>query len=294
MLSSVENLVALDHQTMLMHDFGIINAMQVEPEARTDLTGQPLVPNRHNSRAHLFPLLVELRALTEHQRISLLDRMTSWQTERATPYFSALLACPDSTDVLRRHLIQRCDVTLPDGTLDVLRLHDPRLFRHLTWILRSEQLNTLLANVGRWTWPERDGTWRSMVHSDASPAHRLHRLKFDDAQWVQLARLCDLHAVLATLQQTNPSLTQDGALAQRVDAMLAKLERLPNANSADKQLFAEHAIRFGERLHLHPKCQAIMASVREGKRSYFSAFAAFDDETLAAWAASTEFAKELS
>lgn len=290
----IEALDAPCHRTMLEHDFALISAMQVEPEARADLHGIPVVPERHRSQPHLFPLLVELRALNDRQRVGLLDRMASWQKSRGTPYFSALLACPDSADTLPRHLVKRSDVVLPSGIPDVLRLHDPRLFRHLAWILRPEQHATLLASIRRWTWPEPDGSWRSMVHEGAGPALRLQRLRIDSAQWSQLSHLNDLHIVLANLRQTAPSLTQDDQLAQRAEAAIADAGRLPKAVAADRQLFAEHVIRFGERLQRHPQFQARMAVVHTGQQGYFAAVADLDDETLMAWATSPEPAKECS
>lgn len=292
---SIEILDAPYHRTMLAHDYAIINAMQVEPEARADLDGRSIVPARHREKAHLFPLLVELRALTDHQRFELLNRMSSWQATRGIPYFSALLACPDNSDVLLRHLIQRCDVVLPNGEPDVLRLHDPRFFRHLVRILRPEQHDALLANIHRWTWPEPDGTWRSIVHPDGGPAGRLKQLRFDDSQWAQMLRLPNLQAVLAALQRTAPALAHDNKLVQRVDAVLTEAERQwPNACASDRQLFAEHAICYGEKLHHHTQFQARMALVRTGEQGYFSAFADLDDETLRAWATPSEFAKECS
>lgn len=292
MIVSIETLDAPWHRTMREHDFALINTLQVEPEARADLDGLSLAPARHSHQAELFPLLIELRALGEAQRIALLDRMSAWQASRGTPYFGALLACADAAHVLARHLVKRADVVLPDGTKDVLRLHDPRLFRHLAWVFRPEQHAALLANIRCWTWPEPGGTWRSMRHSEASPAWRTARLRIDDVQWAQLRRLGDLRIVLANLQASGAMTMPHGTLAPRVDAALAQAETLPNATAQDRQLFAEHRVRFGEQLPRHPQFHARMALVLAGQQGYFAAFASLDDATLAAWAASPETAKE--
>ena len=295
MTVSVEKSIKLDHRLMLAHDYAIINGMQVEPEARADLKVTPLVPPRFIEQAHLFPLLVELRTLPETQRIDLIDRTMQWHSVRGTPYFSALLSCPDAKDILCQHLIKRSDVWLPDGAHDVLRLHDPRLFRHLPRILRPEQMAALLGNIRRWTWREHGSTWCSLANQQASPAQRMAGFRVDANQWPQLMRLPDIHAVLARLKRNAPAQAHNDELVQRVDMALAEAEhQMPTARAADKRLFAEHAIRFGERLHHHPQFQSRVAPVRAGTRSYFSAFADLDDEILQAWAAPSEFAKECS
>lgn len=295
MTISVEASIMLDHRLMLAHDYAIINGMQVEPEARSDLEGRPVVPARFHEQAYLFPILVNLRKLPETQRIDLIDRATAWHASRGNPYFSALLTSPDAEDVLCRHLIKRSDVRLPDGTHDVLRWHDPRVFRHLSWILRPEQMAALLGNIRHWTWCDPDRSWCRLENPQASPAQRVIGLRLDTDQWPHLMRLPDIHAVLATLQRKAPSLPHDDKLVQRVDAALAVAERQwPSARDVDRQLFAEHTIRFGDRLHHHTQFQARMAPVRMGEQSYFSAFADLDDETLQTWATSSELAKDCS
>jgi hypothetical protein len=108
-----------------------------------------------------------------------------------------------------------------------------------------------------------------------------------------LLRIPDLHAVIATLRHRSPQLVDDERLARQVNGALNDGERsMPGSSPADRQLFAEHVIRFGERLKDHPQFQARMAPVCAGKQSYFAAFADLDDETLKAWVASPELAKE--
>lgn len=293
MALSTEKSTALDHRMMLTYDFAVINSLQVEPEARADLEGLSIMPARFQGQDHLFPLLVELRTLSDSQRIDMIDRMATWQASRGTPYFSALLTCPDGKDVLCRHLIKHSDVRLPNGRRDVLRLHDPRLFHHLLWMLRPEQIVTLLGNIACWTWHGQDGVWHSLRNTDASPARRLENLRIAPDQWPLLLRLPDQHAVIAALRRQSPQLTDDARLARQVNNALAEAERsMPGSRPADRQLFAEHAIRFGTRLHRHPEYQTRLAAVRAGKRSYFAAFADLGDETLQAWAATSELAKE--
>lgn len=293
MALATEKSATLDHRMMLTCDFAVINSLQVEPEARADLEGLSIMPARFQGQEHLFPLLVELRTLSDSQRIDMIDRMATWQASRGTPYFSALLKCPDGKDVLCQHLTRRSDVRLSDGGQDVLRLHDPRLFRHLPWMLRSEQMVALLGNISCWTWHGSDGLWYSLRNPGASPAHRLLPLRIDSDQWPLLLRIPEQHAVVATLRRRSPQLVDDERLAQKVNSALSDGERsMPGSSPPDRQLFAEHVIRFGERLKDHPQFQARMATVRAGKQSYFAAFADLDDETLKAWTTPPELAKE--
>lgn len=289
----VQNIGTPDHRTILAHDFALINALQVEPTARADFGAMPVVPSRFEHQAHLFPVLVELRKLPDDQRVGLLDRMETWRQSRGTPYFSALLTCDDDAATLLRHLIHRIDVRLSDGSRDVLRLHDPRVFRHLPWILRPEQLSALLGNIQRWSWPGADATWSTMVHGAASPARRLYRFQIDATQWPSVLRIADTNAVLATLQCVAPELERNVKLAPVIDAQLAEAERdFPGAAPADRRLYAEHRVHFGAQLYRRPEMQSRMARVTAGTQGYFAACAGLDDETLAAWAESTQLAKE--
>lgn len=283
----------LDHRVMQAHAFALLDPMQVEPEARDDLTVIPLVPKRHAAQSHLFPLLVSLAALSDTTRAGLIERMDAWQGERGTPFFSALLACDEAPETLARHLTRRSDARLPSGARDVLRLHDPRVIRHVRWILQPQQLAALCGSVRAWSWPEPDGSWHCLQPDEPRVSSWQRPLNLTQVQWARLNRIPAMNAVVNTLVQTSDRFTDDTLLARQVDRRLAEAEQsFPGSSRDDHTLYAEHVLRFGVELYWHADIRSRMARVEAGETTYFAAFARFEDADLEAMAATVTTARK--
>lgn len=281
------------HRTLLEHDFALIEPIRVEASARADLGGWPVVPKGREESADNCPLLVELRILSNEERIALLERITAWPATRGVPYFSALIDCPDAVETLQHHLANRSSVRHSDGHTVWLRYHDPRVFPYLSWMLHPDQLGTLLASIRRWTWPGADGRWHSLIHEGASAGKRAGGLRIDADQWPDIGRAASITAVRVALTRTAPELQQDAALAQAVNQRLVEAARtFPHATTDGRRLYAEHAVRFGDGLFRHPDMQHQLAPVFAGQQDYLPACADLDDATLRAWATSSELAKD--
>lgn len=284
--------VAFDHRLIEAHDYAIVNPLQVEREAWADLPAIPLVPAAHASQAHLFPLLIDLKKLSRSARLGLLERHLQWEKSTGTPLLGALLASPDETDVLGRHLCSRLCLRRPDGQADVLRFFDARVFAHLCWILDQERMSLLLGNITCWSWPESGERWRSYRHVQASPAWRLGHLRLDALMWARLGRLAETRRIL---DETLPLQAEDdaAALALRIDGLLARAwQRWHLDDPVDRRLYVRQALRYGEAIHHHPTLEQRLKDATNGVATYVGACAQLDERAMQRMAMETQDLRE--
>jgi len=203
---------ALTHRLFLAQDYAVINPLQVGAEGYADLDVVRLLPVGLERHEHMMPLLVELRRLPEDTRIELLERANRWSSEHDMPLFSALLACPVEMSRLVFHLQRQMVLRGPRGNSAWLRFHDPRVFRHLRWLLAPEQMAGLLGPVAAWTWHD---PGRACWHEHGRPRTYPHaRLTLSQAQWHALGELEALARRLEALADNGE--VADDALARRV------------------------------------------------------------------------------
>jgi hypothetical protein len=271
-----------DHRSIQAHQYALINPMFVDEDVWADLPVRILVPSMYANQPHLFPVLVELGKLELSTRIGLLDRMQHWWKNHEMPLFCALLASEDDAKTVCRHLVNRMALRLPAGKDDVLRFHDQRVFQHLLWIFDHQQMTHLFGNISAWSWCGSNGIWHECVNPEASPAKRLNASwQFSGQQWASLFRLGEVNQGLAILARKEPSMVENSDLAKKIDALLAESwAHYQLADSTDRWLYAEQAIRFGKGIHRHPALQQRLRDAGKDGRTYVGACADLDDNAM--------------
>lgn len=268
--------IAIDHRTMLGSRYAIINPLQVDASVWDDLPVRPIVPAAFLAHPELFPVLLALDELGNRARVGLLDRMAMWECTSTYPYFSALLSSDAAADRVERHLASLM-VHQHHGIADVLRPHDPRVFRHMQWLLDDDQKDAMLGPITGWTWREPSGAWQQMRRQRV-PAAALH---LRQAQWDAYARIGLLNRALAQLQGVVPGYGNDATDAASVDSLLETALAMHHlVDPDDRCLFAEQAVRFHPRIHAHSALVSRLLQANTGQTSYVSACADLDDAAM--------------
>ncbi len=173
----------------------------------------------------------------------------------------------------------------PDKNLALLRYYDPRVFRHLRWLLEEDQMSLLLLGIESWNWCDADGQWQQFRPSGDAPRADL---RLTAEQWGGLQRLGLLNQCLQNIGDREPGRTGDDAIAKSAYVLLQKsYEQHGLTDSADRCLYAEQGVRFHPEIHRHPALAERLARTHGGATSYVSACRDLDDIAL------QKFAKDL-
>lgn len=258
-------------------DYALVNAAQTDPSYWADLEPLPVVPERYRAQPELFPVLVDVRALEPGMRSKIRERAIAWERDSDTPYFMALLDAPVTASQLVAHLTKRMVVQRPDGEGDVLRFYDPFVFRHLSWLLTSEQLDSLLGPIDCWHWS--DGAWHA--HCRSAQQASLRPLRLTSGQWPTLMRMADINRALLQIKRIAPDHPADPDTAQTLDTLLDEAwQRYRMNDRQDRVLYATQAVRIHRHIHGHPALRERLHLVETGQLSFVAACADLDDAGL--------------
>ncbi|MFC3552430.1 DUF4123 domain-containing protein [Lysobacter cavernae] len=268
---------ALYHRSLEEHAFAVVNPLQVPPAQWRDLPHRPLVPKTLAAQPHLLPILVDLGQMDATSRVGLLERSERWDRGYDEPFFSALLTTDATDSQVAQHLTRQMMVRGPAGGENLLRLFDPRVFRHLRWLLTPMQLDALLGPIDAWTWRDQHQSWKQQLRTTRVTMH----WRPSGVQWDSLARLGLLNRVLKQLGRVEPALVCDDDLAQRADRLLRESWEVQGlVDEADRRIFAEQALRFHADIHRHPQLAQRLAQARAGECSYVGACSDLDDTSM--------------
>lgn len=261
----------MDHRQLAAHDFAIINPLQVDRSQWSDLPTIALNPPGLSAKPDTMPRLLPLARLDESRRVAVLIRADAWDRLHDAPFFSLLLKSNANAKRVATHLARQSLVTATDGAPTLLRWYDPRVFRHLRWLLSEAQLGRLSGPVSEWTWRDRAAQWRSHAVHDESGA--LTRLNLTAAQWTVIGRIGVLNRTIVQLHRNAPEIALDDDALKRIDAYLQQAYGIhAMTDEADARLFAEQAIRCPG-IHDRPQLVQRLARARSGEISYVGACA---------------------
>lgn len=261
----------LDHRTFLAQDYALINPMQTALDQRSDLDVAALVPAGMDRHARLMPLLASLRDLPEHRRLELLERSDRWARNYDMPLFTALLASKADPNAVKAHLLR--NMTLRRGKAGAvwLRLHDPRVLRHLRWILSPQQMACLMGPIASWTWydplagewhvhecPERDGRWSVSPTPD---------------QWKALEMLEGLNRCLRDVAESAGS-PPDDDVARELLHGLHEARAVGLADEEDACFYAKQRLEFGPGCRQREEVRQCLENMRTCGTSYVGVNAA--------------------
>lgn len=270
----------MDHRLFLQHDFALINPLQLDAAQWTGLPTEPLVPDTVESQAQLMPRLVLLHDLAPDAKIALLDQSEAWQAAYDLPMLPILIQSAASAAAMTAHLKKQMLARHPAGHWFWIRFHDPRVFRHLRWLLDPAQMARLMGPASQWTWfdPSTSG-WCTdpRPDADATTAARL-----DSRQWDGVFRMEVLNRALKGLGHEYPTVTFDQALYRQMDEAVRIAVEVEQLQDLDDQVaYACHAQRFGPAFHALPAVRRCLDDARAGACSYVGGIADLDPQLFA-------------
>ena len=214
-------IVELDHRLFLEQDYGLINPLQVGKEHYADLEVHRLMPKGFARHERMLPLLVPLGSLEREQRIELLERAEDWARSHHMPFFSALFTSQHEARYVRAMLVDRMVSRRPDRVNVWLRFHDPRVFRHLQWLLDPKQVSALMGPAVTWLgFDPLCRHWHCWSRPDSTGNQRLC---LSHEQWQAVEQFEALNRCLRDLAQLD--LPTDDDAARRVLESLLEARR---------------------------------------------------------------------
>ncbi|WP_295522078.1 hypothetical protein [uncultured Stenotrophomonas sp.] len=230
--------VEMWHRPFLAQTHGIIDPLQVAAAQFSDLPVEPLNPPLLGRCLYAPPLL---HTLSREDRLALLERCNAQQRDRGRPLFCTLLES-DAPGRLGLHLMNQMAPLQPSVGRVLFRVHDPRVFRLLRWLLDASQMAQLLGPISSWTWHEPLGnTWRTQ-HRPVVEAPPGRPIRAD--QWPILAQCSCINGCLRDLCEQGA-----GHASAQLPALLAGLDEggaVGLRNAADLQCYALQRLENGE------------------------------------------------
>lgn len=273
----------IEHRLLDEHAYLLLDQAHAQSDFWRELPSRSIAPAELKGEAKALPLLVATRQLTQAQRERILDHLVSTPAE--TPRIvSALFATDASVERLATHLSARLIVTIPPQDKHLFRYYDPRVFRHLLWIMAATQLAALFGPVSAWTWCDAQGNWqRNSPPQGVEPALSLRAKNLD------LARIGLLERCLKALRGTVPDFTDDAGnvQARHVNTLLDAALSQGLTDEADMRLYVTQAVCIHPQIHNHPELVRRLQAAGDDD-SYVGACSDLNADALA------RFARELS
>lgn len=267
------------HRWLSDYDYALLNPLRLEQEEWQDLPLSSLTPQWLKEQSAYMPMLLSVKDLTALQRSTLLSRIET-REQRGEAFLTGLLSSHAERPGLVAHLCRLLVMTRQDnGQRYLLRYYDPRVMRHLQWLLNDQQHAALYGPADIWAWPVSNGWVRNTRRSTEYSVGT--RLILEPRQWETLERMALINRALSELEILAPDLPHDDMLSQRLDAALAQAKtELALPDSEDWLFCAIQAVRFHPQIHHHPQLLERLAHAATRRSSYAAACADVDD---AAW-----------
>ncbi len=257
----------LIHRIFDEYDFALIDPIISEgfPESVATV---PLLPAGLEDSAHLLPALIDLRALAQESRDALLE----WIEQAPSPPLSALLATRADRGRIMRHLAGKLVVRLADGSRSLLRVHDPRVFAHLRWILNERQLAQMLGPIRHWHYWH-VGRWRVLE----SPGTNTGATSLSEGQCAHLWRVDAINAFFA--QHGVPEDEHEfTARARALSGCIGRAQIYGWRKRADWLAFAQLCSECHPEFDRHPRIVELIEGLDEDEADFRDAIALIDED----------------
>jgi hypothetical protein len=185
------------------------------------------------------------------------------------PVICAMLESTELYGPIQEQLSERLLLPKPTEGAAVFRYYDPRVFRHLRWILKAEQLGGLLGLVDSWTYLDPEEGWVTVERPkcDGATAFEVSR-----DQYAAIARIELVEQAIDLLRTSRMSSTAD--TPRQLHAQLVKGEGY-GLSADDLLAFSLHGTLVSPHFDRHPRVGAVLASREE--TSYCDATAAWTE-----------------
>lgn len=152
------------------------------------------------------------------------------------------------------------------------RFYDPRVFRHLDWILRPDQLAHVYGPIVRWDYFSRQA-WTSLTPPVEQAAQAL---RVSTEQRATLGRVHRIEQAIKSISDAGESL--EGRSPRQIDALLIKAENY-GLSGEDLVVFAVQGALISPDFDSHP---AVAAALRQDSvRSYTDITSQWTDDNWA-------------
>ncbi|WP_434212450.1 DUF4123 domain-containing protein [[Pseudomonas] boreopolis] len=186
----------IPHRALLKAQYALVNPIQVPGSQYQALKSTALVPRGMERHARMMPRLLHLDTLREEERLGLLDRSERWLQQFGNHLLPVFIETRRPLASVVQALLRSMLITDQRSKRHWLRLHDPRVLRHLAWLLDEAQLQVLLTAGDVWNFHAGDDrAWQQIVVA-APTGERNVKLALDAEQWNELALLGSLNDVM--------------------------------------------------------------------------------------------------
>lgn len=213
-------LFLIDHYQFAIVDLAALPDAAV-PEG---ISVEKMVPELLAADADKMPGLINLSGLSSDGRAYLQANLEAGFEGKQQHLLSALLSSEASFDApaMLRHLTRHLVLESPQGKA-FLRYYDPRVFRHLAWILKPSQYRALFGPINRWTLCAPDAP-RTMTAPPTATRSQTWHASAEQRQW--LDRLGMVNETLRQIAHEYPEhkLSETQALEEVSRRILAAMD----------------------------------------------------------------------
>ncbi|OLO03218.1 DUF4123 domain-containing protein [Salinicola socius] len=249
------------------HRYALLNPLHVASSDRDDLDSRTLRTPSVKVRDPLLPQLICLEALSPTQREHLAKRIEQY-AKRGRAFLSALLQSEADTEEVIRHFRFTLEQARPGSRRRWwLRCYDPRVFRHLCWLLETASMDRLLGPITCWRWPDQYGQWHALERNEV-PDLAIRVPLLSASQWSCIDRMASLNAVIDRLAMLKPEAVASFDAYRALDVLLVQAQQIGLAAAEDCALYAEQAARFHPHIHDHPEMRRRLDQSVETQGSY--------------------------
>lgn len=227
--------------------------------------------------AEYLPRLLDLNDVSQEHAIQLLEALDGDSTNLAFP--PLLLGNIQAGADLGRWALTQV-TKAPDGSRHWLRWHDVRVWAHLLWIARPEQLAALVrpAHSVGWYWL---GQWhQTTIPTTSSPTTRVG---WCHEQWQAIQAIGVINRVFS--QTGTPALADLPKIARQIVAADTEAHGMTMWDMPSRVAFATHQLKWGPGFWQAAPFRSIMTAVATSDATYAEAVSSQDD---AFWPAVSE------
>ncbi|AXE90939.1 hypothetical protein R8871_05642 [Paraburkholderia graminis C4D1M] len=251
----------------------------VEPDnGHVDLGAAPrmfeigeIVPPAMPELKGVMPILYAI----EHpeQQVPVIQAIASKDFEAGRPPRAcALLETQASAGDLMASLRSTIALARESEGYSVFRFYDPRVFRHLPWVLQPEQLSALFGPVNRWRYLDNNQGWATVER----PLEPVLPFKPTAEQRATLTRLHLIEKALKSIGEAGEA--TDHRTARQLDSLFEKGARY-SLTDEDLAVFVVQGALVSPHFDRHPK--VIAALQRSASSSYAEVTTQWSDEEWA-------------
>jgi Domain of unknown function (DUF4123) len=227
-------------QLRLAHyDYVLFDRVLIEQ----DFKGYPLsipAPKDLIPDADKLPCLINIKSCTPVQVFGLEDLIDEYHHLPCV----ALLKTEATEKGLQSFLAKRLLIKI-DGVLALFRFYDPRVMRHLEWILSAEQMSQLLGPINEWGYIK-----ENTIHTIRNETCSSSRLTLSDKQQRLVSLIGTINNVVsAASPRTSWSVKN---YIQVADLIQIAEDSYRITQEIDLTTFALHGLQAGSAFHTHP------------------------------------------